>query len=226
MPHVIDIEVVADRTATSRCDEGFLRLKRYTARNRHADGTASREYPIDYIDRPTLDAVAVCAYGRGPGGTVVLTRLGLRPAALFRRTKVAALPEPAYLLVEELVAGVIEPGEVGLAALQRRASEELHEEAGLVVAPESITPLGGAFFVVPGIASEKIHLLAVEVPWVAPGAPFDAPHEGDGSPLEEGARLRWRLLSDAVRACEAGEIEDAKTELGFRRLAARIGAEG
>jgi ADP-ribose pyrophosphatase len=34
--------------------------------------------------------------------------------------------------------------------------------------------------------------------------------------------LDWRELEDAIRACEEGEIEDAKTELAFRRLAARL----
>src|SRR5690242_3839380 len=51
MPKVTAIEIVEDRTAASRCDEGFLRLKRYRARNRHPDGTASPVYPVDVIDR-------------------------------------------------------------------------------------------------------------------------------------------------------------------------------
>jgi ADP-ribose pyrophosphatase len=222
MRKVVAIEIVEDYTPRARCDEGFLRLKRFRARNRRADGSASREYPIDVIDRPTLDAVAVCLYARTPRGVEVLTRRGLRPAAFFRRGKVTVLPEPEYVLVEELVAGVLEPGEVGLAALRRRAADEAREEAGLEVAPESLEPLGGPFFPLPGIVSEKIHLLAAEVPTPAVSAPHDAPHEGDGSPLEEGAVLQWRELSAAIAACEAGEIEDAKTEIALRRLAARL----
>jgi ADP-ribose pyrophosphatase len=225
MPRILDIELVHDRTATSRCDEGFLRLRRYTARNRREDGSVSREYPIDVIDRPTLDAVAVCAWARGARGVEVLTRAGLRPAALFRRGKPTVLPEPTYLLVEEIVAGVLEPGERGLAAIQRRAADELHEEAGLVVAPERIEPLGAAVFMLPGIASEKIHLVAVEVPPVSSPDPVAAGAAGDGSPLEEGAVLRWRPLDAAIRACEAGELEDAKSEIAFRRLAGRIATE-
>src|SRR5690349_378299 len=122
------IEIVEDRTAASRCDEGFLRLKRYRARNVREDGSRSPDYPIDVIDRPALDAVAVCLWTRGAGGVEVLTRRGARPAAYFRRGKTTVLPEPEYLLVEEIVAGVIEPGEVGLAALQRRAADEVREE--------------------------------------------------------------------------------------------------
>ncbi len=225
MPRVTDIEIVEDRTASSRCDEGFLRLRRYRARNRYADGGASAIYPIDVIDRPTLDAVAVCLWARTPGGIEVLTRRGLRPAAHFRRGRQTVLPEPEYLLVEELVAGVIEPGEEGLGALQRRGAEEVREEVGIAVAPERLVPLGAPFFMLPGIASEKIHPLACQVDrFGPPTGPFDAPQAGDGSPLEEGATLLWRELGGAIAACERGEIEDAKTEVALRRLAARMGA--
>jgi ADP-ribose pyrophosphatase len=222
MPEITAIEIVEDRTASSRCDEGFLRLKRYRARNRRADGTASREYPIDVIDRPTLDAVAVCLYARTSRGVEVLTRRGLRPAAAFRKGKTAVLPEGEYLLLEEIVAGVVEPGEVGVDALRRRAADEALEEAGIAVPLAAFEPLGAPFFMLPGIASEKIHLVAAEVPRGTHRGPFEAPQVGDGSPLEEGASLEWRPLEEAIAACERGEIEDAKSEIAFRRLAARL----
>lgn len=226
MPKVRAIEIIEDYTSRARLDEGFLRLKRLRAVNRREDGSASPEYRIDLIDRPTLDAVAVCVWARTARGVEVLTRRGLRPAAYFRRGKRTALPEPEYLLVEEIVAGVLEPGELGLDALRRRGAEEVREEAGLEVAPEALRPLGGPFFALPGIASEKIHLLEAELAR-RPGADrSDAPLEGDGSPLEEGALLEWRTLPAALRACDAGEIEDAKSELAFRRLAARLGHSG
>jgi len=224
MPRVTDIEILEDRTATSRCDEGFLRLKRYRARNRRADGSASAEYAIDVIDRPVLDAVAVVLWARTPRGVEVLTRRGLRPAALFRRAQRTVLPEPEYLLVEELVAGVLEPGEVGERAVRRRAADEVLEEAGIALDPAALAPLGAPFFLVPGIASEKIHLVAAEVARTGGDGPFEAPHAGDGSPLEEGALLEWRELHAAIQACEAGEIEDVKTEVGLRRLASRLAA--
>ena len=222
MAKVADIEIVEDYTARARCDEGFLRLKRLLARNRREDGSRSPEYRIDVIDRPTLDAVAVCLWARTPRGIEVLTRSGLRPAALFRRGKPAALPEPEYLLVEEIVAGVLEPGERGLDALRARGAAEALEEAAIAVAPERLEPLGGPFFPLPGISSEKIHLLAAEVERGGASGRHAAPHAGDGSPLEEGAVLEWRELRAAIAACEAGEIEDAKTELAFRRLASHL----
>ena len=226
MRSVRAIEVLEDRTATSRCDEGFLRLKRLRARNVRDDGSHSREYPIDLIDRPTLDAVAVALWARGPRGVEVLTRCGLRPAAYFRRGKTPALPEEEYLLLEEVVAGVLEPGELGLPALQRRSADEVHEEAGYRVAPERFELLGGPIFMLPGVASEKIHLLAAEVTRGDGPDTFPAPDGGDGSPLEEGAVLRWRTLAEALAACEAGGIQDAKTEVAFRRLERRLARAG
>lgn len=223
MPRVVDIEIVRDRTAESRCDEGFLRLKRYTARNRRDDGSTSREYPIDVIDRPSLDAVAVAIYARTPKGIEVLARRGLRPAALFRRGQSMALPEREYLLVEEIVAGVVEPGETGIEALQKRGADEVHEEAGIRVEPGQLESLGGPLFMLPGIASEKIHLFCVEVPRGDLPDVCASPGEGDNSPLEEGAQLVWRPLGDALRACAAGEVEDAKTEVAWHRLRTRLG---
>ena len=39
--------------------------------------------------------------------------------------------------------------------------------------------------------------------------------------MEEGSRQQWVTLNEAIARCEQGQIEDAKTELGLRRLAAR-----
>jgi len=222
MPRVAAIEVVEDRTARARCDEGFLRLRRLRARNRRLDGSYSREYPIDLIDRPTFDAVAVCLWARGEAGPEVLTRSGIRPAAYFRRGQATVLPEVDHLLVEEVVAGVLEPGEVGPDAIRKRAVEEVREETGLEIAPDQLEALGGPFFMLPGITSEKIYLVAGEVPRGSGPEVWAAPGHGDGSPLEEGAELRWRPLAEAIAACERGEIEDAKTEIALRRLVARL----
>ncbi|HVP68501.1 MAG TPA: NUDIX hydrolase [Anaeromyxobacteraceae bacterium] len=222
MPRVTAIEIVEDRTASSRCDEGFLHVRRYRARNRRADGSLSSVYRIDVVDRPSLDAVAVCLWARTSKGIDVLLRRQLRPAVHFRRGRPRAMPEQDLLLFEELVAGVLEPGERGLEALKRRAAEEVREEAGLSIPAERFEPLGAPFYMLPGIISEKIHLLAAEVERGAPVAAFEAPAEGDGSPMEEGAELAWRSLEAGILACERGEIEDAKTEIAFRRLKERL----
>jgi ADP-ribose pyrophosphatase len=221
--HVVtDIEVVEDFTSTGKCDEGFLHVRRLRCRNRREDGSASPVYRVDVIDRPRLDAVAVAIYRRAAGGLEVMTRHNLRPAAFFRQDKSPAVPDPVrYLRVEEIVAGLLEPSEQGEASLLRRAAEEVREEAGYRVSPEQVEKLGGPFFVVPGILSEKIHLLAVDVTGLTQGE-----LEGDGSPLEEGATTSWRKLEEAIGACRSGQLADAKTELAFTRLQARESRRG
>ncbi len=214
---VTGIEVVEDVTARSRCDEGFLHVKRLVCRNRHADGSTSREYRVDVVDRPVPDAVAVLVWRHGPRGVEVLTRKTLRPAALFRAGMALPLADPRpYLLLEELVAGVLEPEDRGEAGLRHRAAEETLEEAGYRVRPEEVTLLGGSFFLAPGILSEKIHPTAVEVTGREQGTPH-----GDGSPLEEGATLHWWAIDALLEACRSGEVEDAKTEILVGRFLAR-----
>jgi ADP-ribose pyrophosphatase len=214
---VTGIEVVEDVTARSRCDEGFLHVKRLVCRNRHGDGSASRDYRVDVVDRPIPDAVAVLIWRRGPQGIEVLTRSGLRPAAHFRESLKLPVPDPhPYLLLEELVAGILEADDRGDSGVRRRAAEETLEEAGYRVSPDEVVSLGGSFFLAPGILSEKIHPTAVEVT----GRPQGAPH-GDGSPLEEGATLHWRGLEALLQACRNGEVEDAKTEIMVCRFLAQ-----
>jgi ADP-ribose diphosphatase len=216
---VTGIEVVEDLSARSRCDEGFLRVKRLVCRNRHGDGSASRDYRVDVVDRPIPDAVAVLIWRRAARGIEVLTRRTLRPAAHFRAALPLPVPDPRpYLLLEELVAGVLEPEDRGEAGLRRRAAEETLEEAGYRVTPEEITLLGGSFFLAPGILSEKIHPTAVDVTGRSQQTP-----EGDGSPLEEGATLHWWSIHALLEACRSGEVEDAKTEISIARFLAGVG---
>ncbi len=213
---MVAIEIVEDRSATSRCDEGFLRLRRLECRNRRSDGSLSPAYRVDVVDRPQLDAVAVVIYRRRGAQIEVLTRQNLRPAAYFRVGKQPVLPDSqTHLQVEEIVAGVFEDSDQGEDGLRFRAALEVGEEAGIRVAPEEIQLLGGPFFVAPGIISEKIFLTAVDVTGKEQVEP-----PGDGSPLEEGSMLRWcdagRLLED----CRTGRVQDAKTEIGLARLLA------
>jgi ADP-ribose pyrophosphatase len=213
---VTDIEVIEDFSATARCDEGFLRVRRLRCQNRRADGTASKVYRVDVVDRPRLDAVAVLVYRRGESGLEVLTRMNLRPAAYFRRGKDMTVPDAAsYLRVEEIVAGLLELEDKGEAGLRHRAAEEVREEAGYDVRPEEVRLLGAGFFVAPGILSEKVFPAAVDVTGREPGVP-----KGDGSPLEEGTEVRWRPIRELLAMCRSGEVPDAKTELCILRLLA------
>lgn len=211
---VVDIEVLEDLSAQARWDEGFLHLRRLRCRNRRADGSLSRTYIVDVVDRPVPDAVAVLLWRRGMSGVEVLTRRTLRPAAYFRRQLPLPVPDlETYLTLEELVAGVLEAEDKGTAGVQARAAAEVHEEAGYSVLPEAVELLGPAFFMLPGIISEKIYPTAVDVTGQTPVRPA-----GDGSPLEEGATVRWWPISALLAACRRGEVADAKTELCVLRF--------
>jgi ADP-ribose pyrophosphatase len=216
---VVAIEILSDRAIG---EGGFLALRRLDVRNRHADGTLSRPYLVDYVTRPKgVDAIVVAIWSRQGGEVQVLLRDGLRPPIHFGRDpNEIPLPDPRkYLFCRELVAGIIEHGERGEDAVRRRAAAEVEEEAGFVVDPAAITFLGAGSFPSPGALSEKFIYCAVEIPDLSPPR---AP-QGDGSPYEDGATTLWMELDDAIAACGRGEIEDAKTELGLRRLRDRLG---
>ncbi len=211
---VVEIEILQDLSATSRCDEGFLQVRRLLCQNRRADGSTSRHYRVDVVDRPFLDAVAVLVYRRRDDQIEVLTRQNLRPAAYFRRGKETTLPDQQHhLRVEEIVAGLLEPSDKGEPGLRRRAAIEVEEEAGIKVDPSEIQVLGSPFFAVPGVLSEKIYITAVDVTGKAQTTAV-----GDGSPLEEGSELRWRPIRDVLKACRNGATPDGKTEIAVSRF--------
>ncbi len=215
---VTAIEVVEDFSATARCDEGFLQLRRLRVKSRRSDGTSSSIYRVDVIDRPKLDAVAVLVWRRTVGGEQeFLTRDNLRPAAYFRQGKQSVVPDGrSHLFCEEIVAGLLEPEDAGERGLRARCAAEVSEEAGFSVLPDEVQLLGAPFFVAPGILSEKIFVAACDVSGLVQQVP-----EGDGSPMEEGGRIRWRTAAALFAAFENGEIQDAKTEIALQRFLRR-----
>lgn len=199
----------------------YLRWRRMQLQNRRADGSLSSPYPCEFADRPRhgTDAVAVALWRRAAGGGVeVLLRRGLRPTLRFGRPA-ERLPQPdaaPYLQLTEVVAGILEADDHGEAGIRTRAMLEAWEEAGLRVAPEAIVLLGRVFLS-PGISPECCYLACAEVGYETAATP-----EGDGSPMEEGSRQCFVPLSEAISLCDSGAIEDAKTEVLLRRLAARL----
>ena len=217
MKTVVKIEVLEDFSGTARCDEGFLQVRRLRCQNQYNNGGVSKQYQVDVINRPRLDAVAALVYRRqrqSPATVEVLTRLTLRPAAYFRQEMQTIVPDNAsHLFVEEVVAGLLESADVGELGICQRAAKEVWEEAGIQVDASLVERLGAPFFAAPGILSEKIFPCAVDVTGLSQTEP-----EGDGSPLEEGSSLRWTPIGMVLQRCVAGEIVDAKTELLVRRF--------
>ncbi len=213
------IEVVADNTAASRCEEGFLRMRRLVLRNRRADGSTSAPYACDVVSRRHVDAVAAVIWERAPGGTVrVALKTGIRPPILLRRGDDGMAGDAASLLLAEIVAGVIEDEPGQRESIERRAAEECAEEAGYDVAPESVRALGGPLHPSPGVTDELVHFRAIEASLDGRG---DAP--GDGSPMEEGGGVVVMPLREAIRRCRDGTFPDMKTEVALLRLSDQLG---
>lgn len=212
---VVELVVESDERAGSG---GFLEIRRMYLRNRRRDGSLSARYICDSIARPYgQDAVVVAIHD---GARRVLVREGLRPALYFGRdaTRAPLREDAPAPMLTELVAGIVEDGDVGEAGLRARAADEVLEEAGFAVEPSSIVLLGAGAYPSPGSMIEKFYFVAVQVDPAA-----QQPLAGDGSPMEDGARTRWLALDDAIAACVRGEIADLKTELGLRRLRDHLG---
>jgi ADP-ribose pyrophosphatase len=208
-----DIQALVIDSDERAGEGGFLAIRRLRLRNQHPDGTLSRGYLCDFIARPYgQDAVVVALY---TADHRVLVRECLRPAiALGRDPARAPLPEPPPgLMLTELVAGIIEQGDRGEAGLRARAAAESLEEAGFAVDPARVVLLGAGLLPSPGSMVEKFYFTAALVDPAEQRA-----IEGDGSPMEEGARTHWLPIDEAIAMSVRGEITDLKTELGLRRL--------
>ena len=198
----VALEVVADRSDTR---EGFLNLERYELAVIDAAGR-SRPFRYDMVVRRALDASIMVAHHLDASGEpCVYLRSSIRPPIAFRRVE----PKVAAVLWE-VPAGLIEPGEAPDVA----AARELEEELGFTALPDQMQPLGPNTFPAPAVVGEIHFFFHVRVDpktRMEPG--------GDGSPLEEAARIVSVPLSRALAACKAGEVADAKSELALRRLA-------
>ncbi len=200
-------DVISDEKVGSG---GFLEIRRLRLKLVRADGTLTAQGLYDFIERPMgLDAVVLALWHRRSSGAVdVLLRESVRVPVAFGR------PGGKLRTIFELVAGILEVGEDDFAALQHRAAAEAHEEAGLLVRAAEVERLGPPLFPTPGMCAEKFHFAACRVDDPAAAVrPI-----GDGSPFEEGARLHWLDLDDALARFATGELDDMKTELALRRL--------
>lgn len=195
---------------------GFLHLRRMRCRVRFEDGSHSQPFEYDAVGRARLDAVVIAAHYRdAEGRRHVFLRSALRPPVFTRPREQCPLPErPELGGLWELPAGLVEPDERSPDGLVRCVVRELEEELGFVVPSEHIHPLGPSTFPAPGIIAERHWYFHVEVDPMRRSTPTE-----DGSALEQGAAIVALPIDVALVAARRGLLEDAKTELGIRRLA-------
>lgn len=212
----IALDVVEDISPPAT---GFLRIARRRYRARYPDGTESEPFVYDVVDRAALDASVIVAHFATAAGRFVYLRSALRPPVASRDPSLrpALGPNPNGALWE-LPAGLVEPNEVGDTGPAESARRELAEELGFVVPVESMKPLGPSTYPAPGLIGERHFFFEVEVDPTTRSEPTC-----DGSPLERFGRVISLDLHEAIELCRSGVIDDAKTELGLRRLAEKFG---
>jgi ADP-ribose pyrophosphatase len=215
MPEVpkVTLELIADQSPTGQ--SGFLRLVRRQLTARDQDGNPSAPFVYDEVDRAALDAVVIAAHYVRSGTRRVYLRSAARPPVLLRDLRRHPIPDYAPCNgLWELPAGLVEPAELSAEGIVRCAKRELEEELGFDGPIHRLLPLGPSTFPCPGIIAERHYYFHVQV------VP-EQRHQPtlDGSAIEMLGAIIDMRLDDALRFCRQGQVEDAKTELGLRRLA-------
>lgn len=208
----IGLELLAD--VSPPAPPGFLRLVRRRLRARYPDGSISAEFTYDEVDRRAIDAVIIVAFFDRSGERWVYLRSAVRPPLYFRDPSRSPVAEPGTGALWELPAGLIEPEEQNPSGVFEAARRELAEELGFEVATSDFRALGRSTLPAPGFIAERHFFVAVEVRPAERAEPTL-----DGSALERFGRVLPVPLRQALALCASGQIEDAKTELGLRRLA-------
>jgi ADP-ribose pyrophosphatase len=193
---------------------GFLELRRSRLRAQQPDGTYSKEFLYDAVDRRALDAVVIAAYFRVDGEVFVYLRSAVRPPVAVRRERQTPDATAQDVQFWELPAGLVEPGEQTVEGLRACARRETMEELGFDLEAERYVPLGHGIYPTPAVIPERQFFFRVEVRPDRRGEP-----SLDGSALEQAGVVFSTPLKTALRRCREGAILDGKTELGLRRLA-------
>lgn len=198
-----------------------MNVRKLTMVARFAEEQAESEpFTYDCADRSRMDAVVVVPHYAGADGRrFVILRSALRPPVASRPPEVWPVPEKESLgELWEVPAGLVEEDERTPEGLRGCAARELFEETGYEVEAPRVAELGPSTFPSPGMIGERHFFFHAEVDPAAQRPPPE-----DGSVLERAAKLAHVSLADALEACRAGEVEDAKTELALRRLADLLG---
>jgi len=207
----LELELVEDISPIAPA--GFLRLLRRRLRIRSAEGERSEPFVYDEVDRRAIDAVVIAAHYTQNGLRWVYLRSALRPPLRFRDPARSPGGARETGALWELPAGLIEPGEQSTGGILRASCRELREELGFMALETDFQWLGPPTWVSPGMISERLFFVHLEVHPGRRGEPTL-----DGSALERDGRVVAVPLERALHLCRTGRIEDAKTELGLRRL--------
>jgi ADP-ribose pyrophosphatase len=214
----IKLSITEDYTAQSKCDEGYLRIKRRKMRARYSTGEDSEEFKYDVVERWNQDAVAILLHFVRNGERHIILRSAIRPPLALRDDLIEGAARAAGVErgeLWEIPAGLVEKDERNPEGIVMCAVRETQEEVALTIKKEHVRALGGPVFPSAGIIGECIFLFEAEVSADKRPEPV-----GDGA-LEKHAKVIEVPLSVALDWCDRGLLPDSKTELAIRRFAAR-----
>lgn len=208
-------EIVIESENLSGEEGDFLRGWHRRIRHRRPAGELTAPYQCDSVVRSMgMDAVAMVLHRRRQSGALeVGLRGSMRPTlALDADPQRGGRPSPRLW---ELPAGILEAGDVGDDGLRRRCSAEALEEMGARVPPGDFVSLGSPLWLSPGVIAERVYLFEAAL-----GGSDLERAEGDGSPMEQDAPIRWLTVDEALALCRDG-ASDAKTEVALLRFNGR-----
>lgn len=173
--------------------EGYATLQCVRLRHRLHDGGWSREIEREMMERG--HAAGVLPYDPARDEVVLVRQ--------FRIGAWGAQDDP---WLTEAVAGVVEPGEDAEDVARREAMEEAGCTLGELIRV-------GAYYASPGVLTERIELFCGIADTRGAGGIHGLDHEGED--------IEALVLSfdDALRALEAGRIQDAKAFICLQWLA-------
>jgi len=168
---------------TELCYQGFFRLERVRLRHSLHRGGMSPVLVRETIEKGNV--VAVLPYDPVTDRVVMIEQF-----------RVGAIRDPRSAWLLEIVAGLMEPGELP----EEVARREAMEEAGLAV--RRIEPIA-RFFATPSKSSELTHLYCGEVDASGAGGVHGLAHEG------EDIRVVPMPVEQAFALLETGRIDSA-----------------
>lgn len=198
-------ELVSDKTVIvqerTRAYDGFLKIDAVSFQHARYDGSLSE--PMTRLVMERGDAAAALIHDVTTDHVVLTEQFRI------------ATHEKGPGWIQEVVAGVIEPGEAPEAALRR----EIREELGYAV--DQLERIG-RFYVSPGGTSERIHLYYAQV---RPQQLVDPNASGAAAEQEDIRRVRVPARA-FLSAVMDGAHEDAKTIIAGQWMWARRARRG
>ena len=203
----IDLEIIADRTG----ENNFLKVNTYLFRAHYEDGSESKIFTVDSVDRKNLDAAVIIPYFKHKGKINVYLRSSLRPAVALKEVRNGNKIERLSTgVLWEFPAGIIEPDEKPIQTAQRELKEELGFDIGL----QCFKALGQSSYPCVGLCGEELFYYMVKVKPSSRKEPTL-----DGSVMENKAVITTFALNQCFTLLKTGQLKDAKTEVGLYRLA-------